>query len=217
MAEKVSNNSNWMAQFNYDSSQEFFRSEEINSVIDGNTDIDGNWSTDDTYMQYDVGDTLQETKGYGNINAKTAKIVGKTMIGASAVLITAALVMEVMSGYKPTLTGLYRVGGETSICLVNEETSPATLTYGFEVTYKIRSTLYLYIEAGEERTEITYALDPSQSEDTSYFYGAYHVTISNEEEPFAFPSAYSGTYSFSVSADYGFGVTSLSSISGRVS
>lgn len=216
MAQKVSNSSNWMAQFNYDSSQEFYRSYEINSVIDGNTDIDGNWGTDDTYMEHDLGDTLQETKGYGKINAKVPRIVGKTMIGASAVLITAALVMEVMSGYKPTLAGLYSVDGQASICQVSQAETGTILSYSFEVTYKVASTLYVHIEAGEATSDKTYSLAATQNEEVTFSMGTYLTRIDNEDEPFLFPEAYEGLYSLSVSANYGFGITSLSSIYGRV-
>lgn len=207
-----------MAQFNYDVSREFFASEEVNTVIDGNTDLNGNWSTDSTYLEYDMGNTLQETKEYGKFNSKTAKILGKTAIGVSAVLITAALVLEVMSSYTPSLGGLYMVNGENVICLVNSESDPAILTYNFEVYYKVNSTLYVYIEVGTDVTEKAYSLKASTTEEgVSYSVGTYTAVINNEDDPYIFASGYSGLYSFSVSGDYGFGLVSIISIVGRVS
>lgn len=218
MAERLSNNTNWMAQFNYDVSREFFVSQEVNTVIDGNTDLDGNWSIDSSYLEYDIENTLQETKEYGKFNAKTAKILGKTAIGASAVLVTAALVLEVMSGYTPSLGGLYTVNGENVLCMVSNNSGSSILTYSFEVYYKINSTLYVYISVGSNTTEKSYELKASStSEGVTYAAGTYTLRINNEEEPYSFEEGYEGLYSFSVSGDYGFGLVSITSVVGHVS
>lgn len=208
-----------MVNINLDMATEFYVEPDSTDQTDPSPNLDGVIPEDSTYSELDLGSSLAETKYEGNINkaTKMARIVSIALSASAITIITYSYIIEAVSAATPTLTGLY---SDSALYQINDLGTHKTLSYEFQVKYNVVTTLYVYVEAGGEISfEHQYSLATQLDEEVperTFGSGNYYYQNISGESAYSFPEAYAGRYSFTIKADYGYGVSTLYENEGNI-